>query len=149
VTRLPYEEPYHTQIRIVASNGAYSGTLDLYCGVDELLAIGDALNRFPAKVPDDYSYEYGSEDPAKRAYRHVRLRAYTTDLAGHCALQFEMNLNASEPDEGSCRFSIQIEPGSINRLGQLFRALHRAPMGEFEWTPEAGDFREVAREHAV
>ena len=56
VVRTPYEEPYHTQITITASNGLFTGETDLYCGVDELIEIGQALARFPTKVPDEYEF---------------------------------------------------------------------------------------------
>ena len=140
VARFPYEEPYHTQLRIAASNGEYSGRLDLYCGVNELLEISNALSRFPSKVPDEYYYEYGSEDPAVRFYRYFKLRAYTTDLRGQCALQFTMNLNQSEPTEGRCCFSFQVEPAALQRLAHLFKELHEAPTGEFEWTLASEEF---------
>lgn len=110
VKRFPYEEPYHTQVEFGAWNGFYGGSLDIYCAVDDLREIGMALAAFPSKVPDEYSFEYGSEDPAKRCYRYLKFRAYTFGGRGHCALQFSMNLNAEEPDEGSCRFSIRAEP---------------------------------------
>jgi len=75
VVRTPYEEPYHTQITITASNGSFTGETDLYCGVDELIEIGQALARFPTKVPDEYEFIYGSANPADRFYRFFRFRA--------------------------------------------------------------------------
>jgi hypothetical protein len=140
VKRFPYEEPYHTQVEVAASNGLFTGVLDFYCGVDELKEIGGALAGFPSRVPDEYRFEYGSEDPAKRFYRYFLLRAYTTDGAGHCALQFVMNLNGSEPNEGVSRFSISLEPAQIARLGGLFTRLHEHPSGSFRWTPRDDEF---------
>jgi hypothetical protein len=53
VRRLPYEEPHHTQFAISAWNGMYGGSIEIYCAVDTLRAIGAALAQFPAKVPDE------------------------------------------------------------------------------------------------
>lgn len=140
VKRVPYEEPYHTQVEVAASNGLFAGGLDFYCGVDDLKEISGALAGFPSRVPDEYRFEYGSEDPARRFYRYFLLRAYTTDGAGHCALQFVMNLNSSEPHEGVCRFSLSVDPAQIARLGRLFARLHGHPAGRFRWTPTKDDF---------
>ena len=46
VVRTPHEEPYRAHITIFASNGSFSGETDLYCGVDDLMEIGQALARF-------------------------------------------------------------------------------------------------------
>jgi hypothetical protein len=145
VKRFPYEEPHLTQLEIAASNGLFSGTLDLYCGVDDLQKIGAALVAFPSRVPDEYRFEYGSEDPARRSYRHFILRAYTIGLRGQCALQFAMNLNREAPDEGSCRFSLQAEPAQLARLGGLFLRLEAHPHGMFRWTPTDDDFTAETR----
>jgi hypothetical protein len=65
VRRFPCEEPHPTQLSISAWNGVYGGSIEIYCAVDTLQAIGAALAIFPAKVPDEYVFEYGSEDPTK------------------------------------------------------------------------------------
>jgi len=138
VVRTPYEEPYHTQITITASNGSFTGETDLYCGVDELIEIGQALARFPTKVPDEYEFIYGSANPADRFYRFFRFRAKTVDVAGHCALHFEFELNQDEPNEGRAAFSLPVEPWALEALGRLFETLHGDPSGEFYWSPDRG-----------
>lgn len=138
VVRAPYEEPYHTHITIFASNGAFSGETDLYCGVDDLMEIGQALARFPTKVPDEYEFVYGSANPADRFWRFLRIRARTVDLSGHCALHFEFDLNQDEPNEGRSAFSLPVEPWALEALGRLFQELHGDPSGEFQWSPDHG-----------
>ncbi len=133
VHRLPYEEPYHTQLEIEASNGVFAGAIDLYCAVDDIRDVGRALSAFPSRVPDEYRFTYGSDDPARRFYRLFVLRAYTTDSVGHCALQVIMDRNTEEPDEGRCCFSIGAEPAQIGRLGRLFMRLHEKPSTWFRW----------------
>ena len=114
VRRYPYEEPFHTHLGFSASNGFFSGATDIYCNVDDVKEIGEQLKGFPARIGDEFRYEYGSEDPS-RSYRYFFLRAYTIDNAGHSALQLKINANASEPHDGSCTFSIEAEPAAINR----------------------------------
>lgn len=138
VVRTPYEEPYHTYISIFASNGVFSGETDLYCNVEHLGRIGRALAKFPTKVPDENEFVYGSKEPADRCCRFFRLRARTIGRSGHCALQFEFDLNQDEPNEGRASFSLLVEPWALERLGRQFQELQGDPSGRFEWTPEKG-----------
>ena len=136
IRRYPYEEPYHLHLEFVVSNGSFSGATDIYCGVEELKEVGQALQKFPAKVGDEYRYEYGSEKPEDRFYRYFLIRAYTTDAVGHCALQFAINQNSDEPNEGMCRFSLWAEAASINRLGVLFEKFAELQHLELRWSPD-------------
>lgn len=134
VKRFPYEEPYHVQIGLFASNGNFSASSDFYCNVDDLSEIGSALSSFPKNVGDEYVYEYGSEDPAAKFYRYIKLRAYTVGNVGKCAIQIVVNTNEEEPGEGRSIFSIPADPASINRLGELFSAFSRLQHLEFRWS---------------
>ncbi len=58
VKRYPYEEPYHTQIEFIVSNGVFSGRTDIYCNVEDLKKIGEVLQNFPRKLGDEYIYKY-------------------------------------------------------------------------------------------
>jgi hypothetical protein len=136
VRRYPYEEPDHVHLEFVVSNGSFGGATDIYCGVEELKEIGRALQNFPAKVGDEYRYEYGSEKPEDRFYRYFLMRTYTTDAVGHCAIQFVINQNSDEPHEGVCRFSLRAEAASINRLGGLFEKFSELRHLEFVWSPD-------------
>jgi hypothetical protein len=124
------------------SNGAFSGATDIYCNVEDIAAIGTALKSFPKKAGDEYTYEYGSEDPAKEFYRYFLLRAYTIDQAGHCALQIHINLNEKEPEEGICKFSIRAEAAAINRLGELFEHFSKLSHLELRWNLKDGQLYE-------
>jgi hypothetical protein len=106
VKRYPYEEPYHTQIEFIVSNGGFSGNTDIYCNVEDLKEIGEALQNFPNKIDDLYIYEYSSEKVEDRFYRHFWLKVYTVGSLGYCAIQFHINKNTEELEEGICRFSI-------------------------------------------
>ena len=134
VRRDPYEEPYHTHLEFVASNGTIGGSTDIYCAVEDLKEIGTALQHFPARIGDEYRYEYGSEDPENPFHRYFMLRAYTTDSVGHCAIQFAMNQNSAEPGEGLSRFSITAEAASVKGLGKLFEEFSELRHLEFRWS---------------
>src|SRR5687767_11277174 len=120
VRRFLYEEPHHTQLEFIVSNGSFYGRTDIYCNVEDLKEIGQSLRNYPIKLADEYRYEYGSEKPEDRNYRYFLLRVYQTNGVGGCAVQFTINNNTEEPNEGICRFSIQTHIGSINQLGILF-----------------------------
>ncbi|HEX4809576.1 MAG TPA: hypothetical protein VH325_11640 [Bryobacteraceae bacterium] len=136
VRRYPYEEPFHMQLEFSVSNGLFSGTTDIYCNVGDLKEIGNRLKSFPTRLGDEFRYEYGSEDPARRHYRYFLLRAYTIDNAGHCALQVKMNNNTREPHEGTCTLSIKAEAAALNRLGSLFLTFSQLEHLEFHWNLE-------------
>lgn len=138
VRRRPYEEPYNTQLEFTVSNGVFGGRVDIYCNVDDLADIGRGLKDFSGKIGDEYRYEYGSESPAKRFYRYFLLRAYARDSLGHCAIQFAMNLNEVEPDEGICKLSIPAELMAINRLGTLFESFGKLQHVELRWSLRGG-----------
>ena len=142
VRRYPYEEPHHTQLEFVVTNGSFGGSTDIYCNVENLKEIGVALQNFPVNIGDEYCYEYGSENPEDRFYRYFLIRAYTIDAAGHCAIQFVINRNSVEPDEGVCRFSIRADAASINRLGVLFEKFHELRHLELRWSPEEAELFE-------
>ena len=139
VKRYPYEEPYLIQLEFFVSNGNFRGSTDFYCDAGDLKTIGLALQNFPSKVGDEYRYEIGSENQKDQYYVYFLLRAYTIDSVGHCAIQFAININAVEPNEGICRFSIRADAASINRLGVLFEKFSRLKDFEFEWSPTLFD----------
>lgn len=146
VRRYPYEEPHHTQIEVIASNGDFTARTDFYCNVSELAAIGRALQKFPRTIGDEYKFEVGSSDPAARTYHHFVLRAYTIGSAGHCGLQISINQKQPEPDEGISCFSMKVEPASISRLGNLFLSFAELRHLEFRWIPNT-DIAELHELH--
>jgi hypothetical protein len=139
VKRYPYEEPYLTQIEFTISNDVFSGHTDIYCNVEDLREIGKALQNFPNKIDDEYIYEYGSEKPEDRYYRHFWLKVYTVNSFGRCAIQFHINKNTQEPDEGICRFSILAEASAVNNLGKMFERFSELKHLEFRWSPEESE----------
>jgi hypothetical protein len=143
VKRYPYEEPYCIQIEFVVSNDKFRGSTDIYCDVQNLAEIGNALQEFPKKIDDEFVYEYGSEVKEDKFYRYFRLRVYLTDSLGHCAIQFYINKNMDEPEEGICQFSIKAEAFAVNRLGKLFEKFSKLKHLEFKWTPKGDEMFET------
>jgi len=110
--------------------------VDIYCATNDLVEIGHALRNFPSKMPDEYIFEYGTSDPNIKFYRHFKMRVYTVGSVGRCAIQFMVNLNKKEPEEGMVCFSIHpIEPASINKLSDLFLKFSELQDLEFQWSP--------------
>jgi hypothetical protein len=142
VRRYPYEEPHHIHLEFVVSNGIFGGATDIYCNVEDLKEMGKALQNFPTEISDEYCYQYGSENPEDRFYRYFLIRVYTTDSVGHCAIQFAINKNSIEPNEGICRFSVQADAASLNRLGVLFEKFHELRHLEFRWSPNEAELFE-------
>ena len=139
IHRHPYEEPYHLNLVISASNGVMSGTLEYYCNAEDLDEVGGKLAVFPERREDTYAYELGSPRPEDRFAFHFALRTSTLDSAGHCALQLTMNNNRPSPDDVSCSFSIRAEPAAINRLGRLIMAFGELKHSELRWSDTDGE----------
>jgi hypothetical protein len=143
IRRHPYEEPYHTQLEFFVSNGRFSSTFDLYCNVEDITLMGKALKGFPRNSKDEYSYIYGSDKLEDKFYRYFKWRVYITDLLGHCALQFIINLNGKEPQEGLSTFSIAAEAAAINRLGNLLEQFGELKHLELQWNGVDGELYET------
>lgn len=138
VRRFLYEEPHLTQLEFIVSNGAFSATADFYCNVDTIGEIGDALIAFPKRIPDEFMFEHGSEDPSERCYRYFKLRAYTLGPRGHVGLQVRVNLNNAPPNEGIAEFSFQAEPSQIHNLGLLMKRFMDLEHLELQWDLSGG-----------
>ncbi|MEZ5690995.1 MAG: hypothetical protein R3D71_04945 [Rickettsiales bacterium] len=144
IRRHLYEEPYHTQLEIIVSNGIFSGKIIIYVVVDDIKTIGQDLRKFPQKIGDECKFECGltnHSDEDKWAY-YFLLRAYTTDFSGHCAIQFIIDLNEKEPEEAMCKFSIVAESAAINRLGELLEQFSELNHMELQWNLEGGKLYE-------
>ena len=57
-----------------------------------------------------------------------------------------MNSNEKEPEEGTCRFSIQADPAAINLLGSAFETFCKLQHLEIRWSPTESELvRKVLR----
>lgn len=77
ITRFPYEEPYHLNLVIAASNGSASGGPEFYINSDDLLVWAEAFETFPLHAKSVYLWDAGSERAEDRFLYYLRLRLPT------------------------------------------------------------------------
>src|SRR5689334_5400775 len=116
---MPYEEPHTLNLRVEGSNGHQSAMLEIYANATDLVEVAEALTVFPRHKDDVHLWELGSEKPEDRWAFYFRLRAFTINSVGHCALQIRLNNNKSLPEREIAEFCISAEPSQINYLGKL------------------------------
>ncbi len=89
-----------------------------------------------------FLWEVGSERPEDKFAHYLRLRLFTTDSLGHCAIQIRLNNNAPLPDREIVEFCICAEPAQINRLGALCRVFSKLKHQVLDWSPSGGELFE-------
>ena len=129
------EEPGVLHIGFKASNGLFSGYAELYCTDDSIIALGKALQSFPAHVHDEQRLEIGTDDFKENFYLYFLLRAHVADAIGHCALQIVIRENPKVPDISACQFSIPTEAAPLNRLGWRLEEFGARKVAHFRWSP--------------
>jgi len=134
IERFPYEEPHHLNLKITAANDDFVGKLEYYCNADDLKEIGTKLKGFPRTVPDEYVYEIGSEKPEDRFAFFLKIRVFTVDGLGHCAIAVAFNNNQSDQNSASSRFAMKADPQAVNRLGDLFMTFSELKSTELVWS---------------
>jgi hypothetical protein len=89
-TGLRFTYLYHDsdiiELRIIADNGMFGGTTNVYVGVGELHKAVAALSDFPKSRDDAREFVFVAFG-ADSAGGAVRLQLYRKDLAGHVVLQ--------------------------------------------------------------
>jgi hypothetical protein len=147
ITRYPYEEPHHLNLRIEVSNGRFQGQLEYYCNADDLPRLGKELADFTGKNKE-IVYELGSEEAKDRFAFFLSLRVKTLDSSGHCALLVRMNNNKPCPLDEVCGFSITAAVADLNRLGNLLFGFGRLQHRCLEWQVHEGRLMEEPEEGA-
>src|SRR5206468_6542901 len=61
ITRHPYEEPYHVNLVVAASNGRQQGELEIYANAEDLAVFARELRGFPRQQGHVARWELGSE----------------------------------------------------------------------------------------
>ncbi|MEM7595969.1 MAG: hypothetical protein AAF383_31450 [Cyanobacteria bacterium P01_A01_bin.83] len=138
IVRHPYEEPYHVHLELKISNDYMSSICKFYANADCFLEWAKVLEKFPRHCKDTYLWEVGSERSEDKFAYYFRLRAFTTDSLGHCALQFRFNNNAQLPRRQIFEFCIEAEPSAINRLGFLLRRFGKLEHYYLSWSLQEG-----------
>jgi hypothetical protein len=135
ITRYPYEEPYHLQLVMVASNGRQRGKIEYYVNADDLMEIANAMKAFPRHATDVYRYEIGSEKPEDKWAYFVKMRMVTTDSPGRFALHLAFSNNREIPYRESSEFCIPVEAADLSRLSSLFQEFARLKHEVLYWNP--------------
>jgi hypothetical protein len=138
IERIPYEEPHHLQLKIEASNGRQTASIEIYVDASDLVEVANSLETFPRHASDVFLYEIGSDKVEDRWAYYFRLRAFTFSATGHTALQLCFNNNRDLPYRESAEFCIRSEAAQLNRLGQLFRAFSKLEHETLVWSQTDG-----------
>jgi hypothetical protein len=90
-----YNDTDIIELRIIADNGRFCGTTNVYVSMGELPNVAEILRGFPKDSSDCRDVTLGAFG-RKSAGGAVRLRFYCTDLAGHTTV--EITIEADEAD---------------------------------------------------
>lgn len=134
ITRTPYEEPYHLQLLLEASNGRQTASLEIYVSADLVNEMANALAVFPRHASDAYLCEIGSERKEDHWAYYFRFRAFLTDALGHSALLFRFNNNRELPHRELAEFCIETDPASIHRLSALLKEFAKLQHETLYWS---------------
>jgi len=151
ITRHLYEEPYHLNLVIIASNGTAMGSLEFYTNPNSLNEIGKALTSFPKYERANYLFERGSERPEDIFAWYLRLRVFAKNDLNKCAIHLRLNNNEKhntyrgQPGEITSfstpqltDFTIDTNADSVRRLAELFTEFSKLNQQRLYWTPEGG-----------
>jgi hypothetical protein len=145
ISRQLYEEPYHLNLVVSASNGNVSAEFEYYENANVIHEWATRLEQFPRHENDVFLHEVGSEVPEDRIAYYFRLRVFATSPTGACAVQLRFNNNRSLPNREIFDFCIQAEPSQINRLGKLLRTFAELRHEILEWNVTDGQLYECSR----
>jgi hypothetical protein len=131
---LRFEYLYHDndiiEIRIVADNGLFRGTADVYIGRDTLSEVAEGLERFPEGSSDLRKFELGGFGPMF-AGGAARLSFYTKDMAGHVVVEVTVEADCRQLDKAEHATVIaDIEVAAIDQFMLELQSLE----GELEGT---------------
>ena len=139
IIRYPYEEPYHLNLVMDATNGRLRGRLEFYCNASDLLELAKELEVFPRHASAVYLWELGSEKDEDRFAHYFRFRLFTTDSVGHCAIQLRLNNNRNLPEREISEFCIEVEPSELKKFGEPVRKFSKLEHEVLYWEPSGGD----------
>lgn len=139
IERFPYEEPYHINLIVKASNEICAGQLEIYDTANSLRDCASALNAFPRHSKDSFVWELGSERLEDNFAFYFRFRVLLMDSAGHTAIQLRFNNNEDHPEKLISEFCITCEPAGVNRLGKLFGEFAKLRARKLIWDGVDGE----------
>jgi len=138
ITRHPYEEPYHLNLHIEASNERVHGALEYYCNASDLTTLGKQFTDYTGSPNHEVVYELGSERPSDRFAFFLSLRVKPLDMSGHCSIHVRLNNNENLPNREVMEFSIRANVADLNRFGNLLVEFGRLQHRVLEWQVQDG-----------
>ena len=141
VVRHPYEEPYHLNLVVTASNGLVSAGLEIYANATDLGVYAKALRGVTNRTSEAL-WELGSERTEDNFAFYFRLRAHQVTMTGQCAVEVRLNNNRPPPDRQVAEFSIQALPADLDRLADLFEQFGRLEHRKLKWCVTSGELQE-------
>ena len=140
IERIPYEEPYHINLVISASNGNSCGRIEIYDNADFLKRIADALEEFPLNSRDEFVWELGSEKTEDKFAFYFQFRVFNYMTEGWISgIHIRFNNNEEVPFKEISDFCIPCEPAGINRLGRMFREFAKLDSKKITWNGVDGE----------
>lgn len=133
ITRYPYEEPYHLNLVVTASNGRQKGELEIYSNAEDLTLFASRLKGFPKQENDIALWELGSERPEDRFAFYFRLKVFQISANGRCAIEVRFCNNQEKPDGVLVEFSILAFPADLDRLARLLKQFSKLEQRVLEW----------------
>lgn len=140
IRRYPYEEPYHLNLRLNASNGRTSGELEYYSNTSDLESFGSQLASFSGK--EKLEYTLGSERIEDRFAHFLKIKIISIDSRGHCAVCVAMANNFDPPNRERSEFCIAAVVADVNRLGTLMIGFSRLRHFTMDWRVQTGSLLE-------
>lgn len=146
VIRIPYKNPYHLKLRMVASNGRRTAETEFYVGTKALTDWAANLKKSTRQWDNTYIWQCGSELPEDKCAYYLMLRVITTGASGRpCTIHLRFKNNIAPTEREISEFRIQAEASALDRLGRLFREFARLEHEVLMWTPLEGKlFKTIA-----
>lgn len=141
ITRHPYEEPYHVNLVVVASNGRLQGEIEIYTNPEDVAKFAGKLKGFPKKDDDLAIWELGSERPTDRFAFHFRIHVFQVAANGQCAIELRFCNNRPPPSRELTEFSIEVLPADLDRLAALLERFSKLEHTVLEWNVTDGELR--------
>jgi hypothetical protein len=140
IVRKPYEEPYHLNLLVSASDGSQRGELEIYANAEDLGTFASNLRQMPGGKREAI-WELGSEMPEDRFAFYFRIRAHQISSSGECAIEFRFNNNESPPARQISEFSVRAMPSDLDRLAELLEGFGRLKHRVLERNVTSGELR--------
>ena len=117
-----WKDEHMVELRVVANNGRYLGTTEVYETGSYISEFSQNLGGFPKTLDEKIIFEAGEKD----SYAYFSMRFYCIDSVGHTAVQIQLEENVGteyRPEEkDKLTMEMLFEPGALDQFKeQLFK----------------------------